>query len=382
MRRPRKESGASLDSLLDTMTNVVGILVILLTITQLGVGDAVKRIGETDSVKPEVYDAARQKLLDVMTRRIELEKQLEAFQPAEDEEKDIDLLKLKKQIQDFEADLAVLLEGKEEKDLKEAELRRRQQEAQRKLDQQKKEEAEMLAKLTAADQEKDDLRARLAKAPATGPVGPKVITLPNPRPAPKGSQPVTVLCRQGRAYLVDENVIQEKAFKRATSIIARRKLGRDPRVGIDPKVLTEEFNRQPIKTDQFEVQLTVAGRVPKLVFHRRDTAGETAQTLRGGKSQFERRVRRIEKRRFYARFLVWPDSFDTYLEARRICSECGMLAGWKPQTTQAEYTVNLAGKILLGPPPKPKPKPPPGKKPPKPPPKKPPRKPLPENVID
>ncbi len=43
-RRRRKDSGASLDSLLDTMTNVVGILVIVLIVTQLGVGDAVKRI--------------------------------------------------------------------------------------------------------------------------------------------------------------------------------------------------------------------------------------------------------------------------------------------------------------------------------------------------
>ena len=40
MRRAKKSGGASLDSLLDTMTNVVGILVILLTVTQLGVGDA------------------------------------------------------------------------------------------------------------------------------------------------------------------------------------------------------------------------------------------------------------------------------------------------------------------------------------------------------
>ena len=43
-RRKKSSSGASLDSLLDTMTNVVGILVILLVVTQLGVSDAVKRI--------------------------------------------------------------------------------------------------------------------------------------------------------------------------------------------------------------------------------------------------------------------------------------------------------------------------------------------------
>ena len=59
MRRPKKTSGASLDSLLDTMTNVVGILIIMLIVTQLGVGQAVERIkGFVDEVSQEDYDQA------------------------------------------------------------------------------------------------------------------------------------------------------------------------------------------------------------------------------------------------------------------------------------------------------------------------------------
>ena len=64
MRRAKKQSGASLDSLLDTMTNVVGILVILLTVTQLGVSDAVRRIADSDSVKPEVLEETREVALE------------------------------------------------------------------------------------------------------------------------------------------------------------------------------------------------------------------------------------------------------------------------------------------------------------------------------
>ena len=45
-RRRRTEDGPSLDSLLDTLTNVVGILVILLVVTQLGVEEAVDRISQ------------------------------------------------------------------------------------------------------------------------------------------------------------------------------------------------------------------------------------------------------------------------------------------------------------------------------------------------
>ena len=64
--RPRRRrgdggnSGQSLDSLLDTMTNVVGILVIVLVVTLLGVRDAVKRIDASlPDVSQEQLDAQK-----------------------------------------------------------------------------------------------------------------------------------------------------------------------------------------------------------------------------------------------------------------------------------------------------------------------------------
>ena len=44
MKRKKKDSSGSLDSLLDTITTVVGILIILLIVVQLGADSAVKRI--------------------------------------------------------------------------------------------------------------------------------------------------------------------------------------------------------------------------------------------------------------------------------------------------------------------------------------------------
>ena len=79
MRRAKKSSGASLDSLLDTMTNVVGILVILLTVTQLGVGDAVKRIADSDSVKPEVLESAKVNLAERLKLWNDLVRRLKAL---------------------------------------------------------------------------------------------------------------------------------------------------------------------------------------------------------------------------------------------------------------------------------------------------------------
>ena len=107
MRRNKKESGASLDSLLDTLTNVVGILVILVTVMQLGVSEAVQRIAKTDSVRPEVYEQALAKRIELMRQRVELEKRLEVFKKADR----IDLRVLLHNIENLEASPAVLLEG-------------------------------------------------------------------------------------------------------------------------------------------------------------------------------------------------------------------------------------------------------------------------------
>ena len=135
MRRNKKESGASLDSLLDTLTNVVGILVILVTVMQLGVSEAVQRIAKTDSVRPEVYEQALAKRIELMRQRVELEKRLEVFKKADR----IDLRVLLHNIENLEASLAVLLEGKEKVDLEMLELRKRQEEARRRLEEQKQE---------------------------------------------------------------------------------------------------------------------------------------------------------------------------------------------------------------------------------------------------
>ena len=54
MKRKRKDDAGSLDSLLDTITTVVGILIILLIVVQLGADSAVNRI--VDERKKENAD--------------------------------------------------------------------------------------------------------------------------------------------------------------------------------------------------------------------------------------------------------------------------------------------------------------------------------------
>jgi len=150
-------------------------------------------------------------------------------------------------------------------------------------------------------------------------------------------------------------------------------------------VLAEEFNKDPPKdrNSPFDLKMTIAGRVPKLVLVRREGAGEDIDQLRRTVSRYRRHIGGINPEQYYLRFLVWPDSFEGYLEARKLSTKRGMLAGWAAQTTKAEHTLNLGGDLRVGPPPpppKPKPKPKPGDPPPPPPKPKP--RPVPTDVID
>ena len=82
MRPRRKKALGSLDSLLDTMTNVVGILVILLAVTQLGVGDAVKRI------RGALVEVSSDEIAQLQAQTVDMEKLVEAQMQAAKEAND------------------------------------------------------------------------------------------------------------------------------------------------------------------------------------------------------------------------------------------------------------------------------------------------------
>lgn len=384
MRRAKKSGGASLDSLLDTMTNVVGILVILLTVTQLGVGDAVKRISTTDSVKPEALEEARLKLAEVQKVRDELLRRLKAMEQNADEDPAKELERLLKQIAEEEAQVAAL---KEKLGLSEVatedQLRQHFQELRQAMEAHQEKEKQLLTKINTTEDELDTLRAQLAQTPDLGPPPAKIINLPNPRTAPEGTTPLTFLCREGRVIPVDEDVCQDRALKRAVYLVNRKKLDGGPQAGVDGKRLAEEFNDQKLRDDDgnFDLQLSIPGRVPRLVFKRREGAGEDVDEIQRTSSRYQQKIRRIDPRRHYLQFQVWPDGFEAYLEARKIADQRGLLAGWIAQTTGGEYSVNLEGEIRCGPPP-PKPPPPKPLKPGETPPPKPPPRPVPKDVID
>ncbi len=333
MARKRKSSGsggASLDSLLDTMTNVVGILVIILIVTQLGVRQAVKRITGLVTVE-ELEDAkAEAEQIEELLAKTKLEQELKA---AEAQSADLDFERVQELIAELEKELAALRDEK----IDAARL-------QKDLEEKRMAEQSLLASIESKSNEIASLKARLAETPQGPDPDAKIVNMPDPRPAPPKAEAVEFMLKGGRLIPMDG---LDQLESRALAEISRsaRQLGfapdpdSDKRVRVDADKLKEYFEEKTVADRQFRVKIAVSGGRPQFSFVPRDddVGIETEKIERS----FGTIARRYRDKPVYFRFRVWPDSFETYIAARNVAATLGLTAGWEPYNPNDTYRVNL-----------------------------------------
>ena len=204
----------------------------------------------------------------------------------------------------------------------------------------------------------------------------KVINLPNPRSAPEGAKPIYIICRDSKLYPWNRDPIRANAQAGAERLVVARNLAANPKTGIDPKRLIPMFDKLRINDDWFVIKMKANGRQPRIIFERKANAGYTTKEVENPRGPFQRFLKTIDPAKQYIRFIVWTNSYEAYLSARRVITRHGLMVGWDITTGDNESEYHLGGKILFGPepPPMPPPKPNPNAPPPK--------KPLPTNTVD
>ncbi len=384
MRRPRNDDeDGGLDSLLDTMTNVVGILVIVLVVTQLGVGDAVERIVEENQVDAEELAKREEELEEKKLERDRLLAAMDDQQPDDSADLAQRLEEKRRQADQQQKVLDQLQEQKEaqeealaEKTAQEVDAKKREEEI-KKANQQR---GQLSSESKSLEDKIQEQEALLDQTPERQVMPAREISLPDPKPAPEGAEQLTFICSQNKVYpLPTSKGIEEiRTLSQTRAVLVARKQQRTFKPaeseGIDR--FLDEFNQRPWRDDAgyFEVPLANYSGSPRLVFHPRENGGETEKIVKAPRSRFRRALQTIDRTKYFIRFYVCADSFDIYMTTRRIVSDMGLLAGWEPQSANWLYTTSLGGDLRLGPPPKPTPPP---KTPPVPAPKRPPA-----NVID
>jgi len=179
-----------LDSLLDTMTTVVGIMIVILIVVQLGADSAVKEYVEKEKIENS------QKLEeDAMEHYLK---------------KKATLLEEKKKLQ-----MSMAAQNKEDQKLIEeiAALEKTLNQVQSKMPKSSKASPTIQAEIKKADDKKNTIEVKLkkvkgllAKAPkASSESLSKDVNLPDPKPAPPKAKPFRFLCRGGKIYPIDDN---------------------------------------------------------------------------------------------------------------------------------------------------------------------------------
>ena len=226
----------------------------------------------------------------------------------------------------------------------------------------------MTKEVTLGLEEEAKLKAQLSKTPAQKAPPAKIVTLPDPRPAPKGIEPLYLLCSQNKLYPIADDDMRSIARKRAEFVVQSKRLFGGPQVGVNKDEFFRHFAKaaRTLTDEFFSVEVYASGIYPRLRFVPRKTAGATLKEVSSPRSRFQKSLAGIDPKKYYARFVVLPDSYEVYLAAREAVNQKGILAGWDPQAADWQFTTHLGGSLLFGPKPPPaKPNPNPPKNPPK-----------------
>jgi hypothetical protein len=320
-RARRGGEAQNLDSLLDTMANVTGILVVLLVVTQISVGDAVARLRDELVRRPELsrgaFEAAEREAAALREALAPLLPSAGAREALRRERRS-ELGGLRARVARLEAELAA---GRS--------TPRSEQELARRL---------AAAREQALETERAIERARRAAAVAASELealpsqaATRDLRLPDPRPPPAGAAQVVFFCRHGRIFRVDGAAMLERlwdAVYRATGGTTRERLRGST---LDRTRVVEYFRKTDVGSPDLRWHvLETGGELMAQLEWRRPDLGETRDQIGSALSRYRRDLLALPPQGVFFHFFVWDDSFEAYLAARELSDRAGFAAGWTP----------------------------------------------------
>jgi hypothetical protein len=315
-KRHRSEQELPFVALMDTMTNVVGVLTIVLVMIGISLASAVNRVFSALPPATEEQIRVARAALDRL-REGQAQDQLRLNELAKPDAPLPDLAAI-------DTELARLQRSAEEKGLKVLDLDALGKERARR-------EAELKQKKTAMGQllaEQDRLKGLLDATPASKPPPAKVVRIPASRPIPDGARVEHVIVTKDGAHWVDVKGAKE-AFLRGfnSSLIQqledrRIKRGKESVVIYDHAKLARYFEARKLTYREFRMQMTFAWWTSSPILKLVPKPTSSSAGLSGAL----RRLKVVPKT--VVMFHVTGDGFENYLAVREDCDRIGLPAGW------------------------------------------------------
>jgi hypothetical protein len=332
--RVRRGEGQNLDSLLDTMANVTGILVVLMAVMQISVGDAMERLRDDLLDRPglsrEALDAAQAEAETLRAALAPLVGERETLEASRRDRRD-ELSALRSQIADLEAEVAA------------ARTRpRNQAEAQKQVEAAEGRALDLEQALARERSAVTALEREIASLPAVGSA--RDARLPDARRAPPGASPIIYACRHGRVTRLDAHDLVstlDAAVWRASRATNPNSLSTNPLLRAQ---VVEFFATRDVGDANLRWRVYEEG--DHLVGHlewRGTEFGESEAQIAARTSEFRTELGLLNRQRSALQFLVWDDSFEVYQAARKLADRAGFASGWDPFDSDAPLRHYITG---------------------------------------
>ena len=321
VRRLRRGIPDNLDPLVDTLSNVVGILVVVIALTQLELGDALARVVVSGQAlaKQEAVDAD---LLPLRQQALE--------------ERRRDLLDRT----DSSPEDALRLAQELSEELRSVSPRDSLEETPRgeAADSKEPRGAQLARRKLELEQARRSLEERTVHLEQLRKVPPHLVArLPDPQ-RERGFVS-WILVREGRVFLVDREALYE-----AGSRALERLLGPAIQRGLRPDEFESAalyLRKHAAGVDGFQWRLQTEPKVRvALEWPEEDRGLMPRQLDRNAEWQAWLAQRNPEKD--FIQFHVWNDSFEAYLETRRAIEAAGFRGGWIGREADEEIELGLS----------------------------------------
>lgn len=363
-RRSSESEGLNLDSLMDTVTNVVGVLMIVLIMVSLNIANSMNKIlSELPPVSIEQVEQLKMKIVDNTPKQDP--------QKVEEESKKLEQ-DLKKVVEDLKSlDLSAEKQNVQFMDLDE--IRKKLDAAKKQRDSRKTGTDKLLAEV-------DTLKALLDTTPVYTPPPATVVKLPNPRDMPEKAVIHRFLVANGRVLYINDGEFMKLVVaeieknqkdlinsevpvkdKDGNVVMVKDRFGKmvpRTKVILDQKKLAAHFEKLRIATREVKLELVVTPTSPRIPMKLTPLpeAGETVDQIKNQAAVFQRAVRKFKAEPgSVVWFLVFKDSIDLYLAARDIADQAGVPVGWEIYNNNFFSRVVAEFEVDYTPPPPPPP---------------------------
>lgn len=361
-KRTSSDSGISLDSLMDALTNVVAVLILVLILVQADVSQKVQKF--IDDLTPATAEdiAKSQEKLEEMKRKQKVAESRLLDKPASPE----DIAEEKRQIALLEKSLE---ENKELlADLDQVRVLAEKVRAERETEN---------TKTVTIQKEIARIEGLLDTMPKVNPNTPTVVNIPNSRPIPEDAKKFYAMVVHGRVHMIDANtpiaLFQRELERRKADFLHQviKKKGQPDRYVYDGTKIVNHFKNFNWGNNRKQVVMLVEEPTNYFLwFVIRPDLGKGGTPLEElGKPGNEFAIAAGAIRKTFKSILLYrvhPNSFEAYLTARELTEKINIAAGWEINGSP-EFRIPMPGltvRRIKEPPPKipdNKPKPPPVK---------------------